>query len=189
MPMFEPEPNGACARPSTDCVTRRLKGKAVGRAESRPYRLCMSAARTRASGEGDAFVKRFRRGNYLATVAGVVGATAIAFTSGSDWSWPFFVWGVGAGVFGVACMRASMWLAYRAAPADEVFRSKQRVRERYRSVYVMTVVLGFCVGAFAASIRSPWPDILFMAFALLSQVPALAMLPRLRREAANSPDA
>ena len=128
---------------------------------------------------------RLRRLNWLSTVLFLVAVTAIALVGGSGWSWPFFLWGVGAGILTVACMRGMLRLGYALIPLtpEKVAQSKQRVRERYRSLYVSTFAFGVGVGVVAASLRSAWPDILLTAAAVLFQLPALIMLPRARRRA------
>jgi hypothetical protein len=133
----------------------------------------------------DAAVAKIKRLDWIGT--GFVALAAVAFAAliRTGWSWPYFVWGVGAGLFAVAYMRASMWLAYQVIPAseEERARAREKSRSRWRGFHASVVVYGGAVGVMAASARAAWPDILFTAFVLLSQVPAFLALPRLRRKA------
>lgn len=142
------------------------------------------------STRADAAVAKIMRLSWLSTGLVVVAVIAFAALVGSGWSWPYFIWGVVAGAFAVVYMRAMMQVAYRVIPAsqEEIARAKMRSRTRWRGFDSMTVVFGGSVGALAASMQSAWPDVVFTAFVVLSQVPALIMLPRLRPRALASGD-
>jgi hypothetical protein len=137
------------------------------------------------STRADEAVAKIRRLDWLGTGLIVLAAIAFAAWVGTGWSWPYFLWGVGAGVFAVLYVRGSMRLAYRVIPAshDEIARAKERSRRRWRGFDASVVVFSGAVGVVAASAQSAWVDVVFTAFVLLSQVPAFLALPRLRRRA------
>jgi len=137
------------------------------------------------SARADEAVARIRRLDWIGTALVALAAIAFAALVGTGWSWPYFLWGVGAGLFAVAYMRGSMRLAYRLIPAspEEIARAKERARRRWRGFDASVIVFGAAVGVLAASSQSAWVDLLFTGFVVLSQIPAFLALPELRRRA------
>jgi hypothetical protein len=137
------------------------------------------------SSQIDEAFARFKRLDWMSTAFFIVAVVAVLALVGSGWSWPYFVWGLAAGTLAVALVWGMTWLGYRGlgASAEEIVRLQAKTRSRYSSVYAGTIVVGAGVGALAARLGSPWPDVGFSAVVLLSQVPALVLFPKLRRGA------
>ena len=131
----------------------------------------------------DQALAEIRRSDYRATGLLVIGVGVAVALIGSGWSWPFFLWGPVAAGGAVLLTRMVLRLGYRmtSATSDEVARAKARSWQRFRFVYLTTLLVGASCGALAARLESALPDIAFTVLVLLGPITGLMALPRVRR--------
>src|SRR5690349_5102125 len=92
----------------------------------------------------DAYAKKAGRADILMSAVLVTAAISYAFLLGSGWSWPLFLWGPGAAVVSVACIRGLMRLMYHVVPSSAAERERAKARGTlwYRGVYPAFVATG-----------------------------------------------
>ncbi|HWA65774.1 MAG TPA: hypothetical protein VG899_05325 [Mycobacteriales bacterium] len=95
-----------------------------------------------------------------------------------SWSWPLFAWGVLAGPVWVVASAAAFRLAARYVGGDG-----SRTVAKYAGRYPLWAATGLPVGVVSALLDTAWPDLVFTAYALLTLLAPLPMLPKLRKVA------
>lgn len=95
-----------------------------------------------------------------------------------SWSWPLFGWGAAAGPIWIAVTTAAFRLSARYVRGDAAATSS-----KFAAYYPLWASIGLPVGVLSAVFSTQWPDAVFTAYAVLSLLVPLVMLPKLRRAA------
>lgn len=95
-----------------------------------------------------------------------------------SWSWWFFAWGVLVGPAWVIATMGAFRLSARYIGGDGTETTRRFARR-----YPVWAAAGIPFGVMSAVITSLWPDLVFSAYAVVSVLAPLAIVPRLRRTA------
>lgn len=117
---------------------------------------------------------------YVSSLCVVFACAALAFEVGHGWSWGLFVWGLAVGAAAILGYEALLKLIPKVfhISGAEVANARRQLKARKQAIYPLFGAYGVAVGILAAGLGKIWPDLVWTAMVVVSEVgvPVVAYL-------------